>query len=817
MNLEDEPRSGCPSEIDDEQLQHTVEADPRQSTRDFVTALGCAQSTIVMHLAAIGKKSKLGQWLPHDPTDCNHEHRAEPCQEMDIFGEMESFSSVEEVPVHQVALIFIRVVEAGQYCTFLIHGDGTVSACGKGSYGRLGLGDSHNQAVPKALTFELPNPGSALLAVRIIKVSSSKGSDGHTLALTSDGQVFSWGDGDYGKLGHGNGITQKYPKLLEGPLKGKMVTGISAGYRHSACVTADGDLYTWGEGDYGRLGLGDNSTRTLPTLVNELSGGAGQVFCGSAHTFVLSQDGCCVWAFGSGEHGRLGFGQTSCMRVRQPRLIDALQGLGIQKLACAAQATLAITSAGQVLSWGSGPCLGAGCPEVTWLQPTPISSLTPLTIVDICCGDSHCLALTRDSQVYAWGNNSMGQCGLGHSSSPVCIPAKVGGLEGVPIHQISAGTSHSIAWTTVPLDRQVVSWQRAFSIDLHSQTFSTLYKFLETFAANLEQHPLNMQNLIDKCVEPQIQEEVRHVIQDGASFLLPSTEECVAMVHSILCDGRRGGQLKVLSSGKSLMLQLLVQKLQEPQEASAVLSHICKNTRSERIPPESKDAHGFHAVDVVERMKGPSKEGDQQPYSLLCTLLTTSYFNLTLKVTSFVKREANEDAAEYEDELEDIHKMLEDLLDTLFFHFLAQLVSKQNPRMVSSSEADAFKKHLSLLIKFSCQMFSTCETAVNVLTQDAIAELEELTLLVCKTNTLCQALRSKGFLQSGQKNSCGPAEENHSWEWLEDILLSGSLLCGKTHHFLLSGSQSEKTTSIEPIQNSPLLSNGLDLPVPQLG
>ena len=55
-----------------------------------------------------------------------------------------------------------------------------------------------------------------------------------------------------------------------------------------------------------------------------------------------------------------------------------------------------------------------------------------------------------------------------------------------------------------------------------------------------------------------------------------------------------------------------------------------------------------------------------------------------MKVTSFVKREANEDASEYEDELEDIHKMLEDLLDTLFFHFLAQLVSKQNPRMVST-------------------------------------------------------------------------------------------------------------------------------------
>lgn len=105
-------------------------------------------------------------------------------------------------------------IEAGQYCTFVISSDGSVRACGKGSYGRLGLGDSNNQSTLKKLTFE---PHRA-----IKKVSSSKGSDGHTLAFTSEGEVFSWGDGDYGKLGHGNSSTQKYPKLIQGPLQGKV-------------------------------------------------------------------------------------------------------------------------------------------------------------------------------------------------------------------------------------------------------------------------------------------------------------------------------------------------------------------------------------------------------------------------------------------------------------------------------------------------------------------------------------------------------------------------------------------------------------------
>ena len=111
--------------------------------------------------------------------------------------------------------IFFLQIEAGQYCTFVISSDGSVRACGKGSYGRLGLGDSNNQSTLKKLTFE-PHRS-------IKKVSSSKGSDGHTLAFTTEGEVFSWGDGDYGKLGHGNSSTQKYPKLIQGPLQGKVM------------------------------------------------------------------------------------------------------------------------------------------------------------------------------------------------------------------------------------------------------------------------------------------------------------------------------------------------------------------------------------------------------------------------------------------------------------------------------------------------------------------------------------------------------------------------------------------------------------------
>lgn len=69
-----------------------------------------------------------------------------------------------------------------------------------------------------------------------------------------------------------------------------------------------------------------------------------------------------------------------------------------------------------------------------------------------------------DNEVYAWGNNSMGQCGQGNSTGPITKPKKVSGLDGVAIQQISAGTSHSLAWTALPRDRQVICARVRFCV-----------------------------------------------------------------------------------------------------------------------------------------------------------------------------------------------------------------------------------------------------------------------------------------------------------------------------------------------------------------
>ncbi|GFR70953.1 HECT and RLD domain-containing E3 ubiquitin protein ligase family member 1, partial [Elysia marginata] len=535
-------------------------------------------------------------------------------------------------------------VEAGQFCSFLLHPDGSVSACGKGSYGRLGLGDSNNQTVPKKVSFEPPKI--------IKKIASSKGSDGHTLALTTEGELFSWGDGDHGKLGLGGDRTQKVPKIIQGPLSTKVVKCMSAGYRHSAAVTVDGELYTWGEGDHGRLGHGDKTPRNIPKQVKEI-GLVGQVACGSSHTLVVSQDGKTVWSFGGGDNGKLGHGDMS--RQTKPTAIETFSGMYIRKVACSSQSSLALTSAGQVFAWGSGSCLGFGLTDSATMTPKLIEDLQKIRIMDITCGDSHCLALSHDNEVFAWGNNAMGQCGQGHAQSPVTKPRKVIGLEGAQIQQISAGTSHSCATTALPYDRQVIAWHRPFCVDLQEATFSVLSTFLENYCGGFDhpyppppfstkhqhQHfvllclkllashlslaltcglgsevlgnqtrPLRVLlfRLVDTNTPEPIQKAVTETLTIGASLLLPPLRERMELLHSLLPQGPDSWE--TLSKGQRMQLSIILTSLQDNQHIAALLGL----SQQRVVPPassESSTASGASAPPLVPPPASLSDSSDE--------------------------------------------------------------------------------------------------------------------------------------------------------------------------------------------------------------
>lgn len=110
-------------------------------------------------------------------------------------------------PINVESFSISQTIVCGQNCTFVIQANGTVLACGEGSYGRLGQGNSDDLHSLSVI--------SSLQGFVITDLATSCGSDGHSLALAESGEVFSWGDGDFGKLGHGNSDRQRRPRQIE--------------------------------------------------------------------------------------------------------------------------------------------------------------------------------------------------------------------------------------------------------------------------------------------------------------------------------------------------------------------------------------------------------------------------------------------------------------------------------------------------------------------------------------------------------------------------------------------------------------------------
>lgn len=160
----------------------------------------------------------------------------------------------------------------------------------------------------------------------------------------------------------------------------------------------------------------------------------------------MSADGSTTWAFGDGDYGKLGLGNTSAKST--PVKIEALSGLKVKKVACGTQFSVALTRDGFVLTWGQDRLIGQTEAQMRGhCTPQKVTTLAGHFIEEVVVGSEHTLALTSDGNVWGWGLNADGQLGLGHTGT-VREPQLLGGLgSSEPIKQISAGRTHSAAWS----------------------------------------------------------------------------------------------------------------------------------------------------------------------------------------------------------------------------------------------------------------------------------------------------------------------------------------------------------------------------------
>ncbi|ELV11273.1 E3 ubiquitin-protein ligase HERC2 [Tupaia chinensis] len=345
-----------------------------------------------------------------------------------------------KVPTPCEALAALRPVQliGGEQTLFAVTADGKLYATGYGAGGRLGIGGTESVSTPTLL--------ESIQHVFIKKVAVNSGGK-HCLALSSEGEVYSWGEAEDGKLGHGSRSPCDRPRVIES-LRGIEVVDVAAGGAHSACVTAAGDLYTWGKGRYGRLGHSDSEDQLKPKLVEALQGHrVVGIACGSgdAQTLCLTDDDT-VWSWGDGDYGKLGRGGSDGCKV--PMKIDSLTGLGVVRVECGSQFSVALTKAGAVYTWGKGDYhrLGHGSDDHV-RRPRQVQGLQGKKAIAIATGSLHCVCCTEDGEVYTWGDNDEGQLGDG-TTNAIQRPRLVAALQGKKVNRVACGSAHTLAWST---------------------------------------------------------------------------------------------------------------------------------------------------------------------------------------------------------------------------------------------------------------------------------------------------------------------------------------------------------------------------------
>lgn len=293
-----------------------------------------------------------------------------------------------------------RAVAAGGAHTAVLADDGTVFTFGLNSRGQLGHSDKGMEETHYPSEIPLPEPAVAVAAGHL-----------HTLCITESGLLWGWGCNKSGQLGLGNDVDMVSEPRLVAALKNTPLIGIAAGAQHSIAVSKSGEVYTWGDGGGGKLGHGSPPALSLwgryrseakPRLVRALETQViREVAAGHAHTACVSDNGT-AYVFGSGKYHQLGRVSTD-EDAHSP--IQLPGPPSVTSIACGGAHSLAILPSGHVISWGQDQhgCLGLGRQKGMRgpMLPQPISK--SLVAQQVSAGWKHSAAVTHGGVLHTWG------------------------------------------------------------------------------------------------------------------------------------------------------------------------------------------------------------------------------------------------------------------------------------------------------------------------------------------------------------------------------------------------------------------------------
>jgi alpha-tubulin suppressor-like RCC1 family protein len=325
-----------------------------------------------------------------------------------------------------------KQVSADTLHTSAIKTDGTLWTWGLGTFGRLGNAVTTNASTP-VTTF------AGGTNWKQVDCGTS-----YTAAIKTDGTLWTWGTGGNGRLGNAlaAGSISTPVTTFAGGTNWKQV---SCGGAHTAAIKTDGTLWTWGSGGGGRLGNAV-TTGNISTPVTTFAGGTNwkQVTCGNQHTAAIKTDGT-LWTWGYGTFGQLG---TNDLINRSTPVTTFAGGTNWKQVSCGNRHTSAIKTDGTLWTWGYALSGQLGNAAIT-NRSTPVTTFAGGTNwKQVSCGldtlSSHTAAIKTDGTLWIWGTGTYGRLGNGVTTGNISTPVTTF-AGGTNWKQVSAGDAHTSA------------------------------------------------------------------------------------------------------------------------------------------------------------------------------------------------------------------------------------------------------------------------------------------------------------------------------------------------------------------------------------
>ena len=331
-------------------------------------------------------------------------------------------------------------ISAGQYQSLAITSTGLLYGWGLNGFGEVGVNSTTQINSPVLVS----GPASTSW------VAISAGG-GFSLGITSTGKLYAWGQNTSSQLGNLSATGKSSPVLVSGPTGASWST-IAAGESHSLAITTTGQLYAWGNQNYGELGNNLGTTNSSsPVLVSGPTGASwSTIAAGYYQSAAITTTGQ-LYAWGLNSSGEVGIGSTTAS-INSPVLVSGPASTSWSNITVGNGWMEGITSAGILYGWGQNTSGQVGIHSLTTVSNPSVIYMTGPSVLwsTVVAGGGHSLGITTAGILYAWGLNTSGQLGIGVVGGIMSLPSLVSGPASTSWSSLATGqgANHSLAITT---------------------------------------------------------------------------------------------------------------------------------------------------------------------------------------------------------------------------------------------------------------------------------------------------------------------------------------------------------------------------------